>query len=130
MQMRAEVIKASDGITFRGVRVFWTFVEDYSSCTSIVTLAVRVRSSGGDHQSLFPDGRDYIDITFGDRSTDFTYLACNYEYQFQITYGYNLHSYSYFFHGTSLFYGGKSLMHVILLYMHVLSAGKAHCESL
>ena len=109
VQMRAEVIKASDGVTFRGVGVFWTFSEDYRGCTSVLALRVQVRTVGGDHQSLFPDGRDYIDTTFGDNSTEFTNLACNYEYIFQITCNFNVHnSYLYFYPaGTSLFYGGK-----------------------
>ena len=116
MQIRAEVIKDSDNVTFRGIRVSWTFVDDYRGCTSVVALKVRVRSQGGDHQLLFPDGRDYIDITFGDNSVEFTNLACNYGYVFQITYSFSVSSYTYFYPGTSLFYGGKLL---ILFYAKV-----------
>ena len=108
--MRAELIKAKDNVTFRGARVSWTFAEDYSDCNLVAFLQIHVRSTRGDHRLLFPDGRDHIDVTFLDNSTEFTNLPCNYGYVFGMTYITRIERAFSSFHGisASLFYGGKS----------------------
>ena len=102
-QMSSELIKANDGVTFRGARVSWTFDEDYRNCNlAVLSISISI---------IYPATlrRYYIDITFRDNSVELINLVndCNSGYRFVIIFGQKFSSHRYLDTSTSLFYGGK-----------------------
>ena len=102
--LSASILTASDGVTYRGVRLSWSHSSSYHSCSYIY---YRAYISG----QLPGNRRRSIDITFTQRQVDFLNLDCNTDYSFytRVYYMSSSSSYpsSYSTRSVSIFYESK-----------------------
>lgn len=76
--MQARILTASDGLTYRGVRLTWRYSQTYT-CSDYDTYRASITG-----ESPFNYG-NYVDITFSQRQVDFLNLECNTGYALSVT---------------------------------------------
>ena len=104
--MSASIITSSDGVTYRGVRLTWTYnSHTYTSCSDYSYYRARAYSSS------YYYNRYEIDVTFSQNEVQFLNLDCNNNYNFDVNvYGVlssNGYTTSYSNKDVYLFYGRK-----------------------
>ena len=102
--LSASILTASDGVTYRGVRLSWSHSSSYHSCSYIYYKAYINGQLPGNR-------RREIDITFSQRQVDFLNLDCNTDYSFYLRLYYmsssSGYTVSYSTRSVSIFYGSK-----------------------